>query len=343
MNQNNNRRHFIRSTAIAGIGTTLLPSAMAGFFPAAPPLLQTGKVGIIGLDTSHSEAFTETLNHPHAPADVAGFPVVAAYPYGSKTIESSYNRIPEVTEAMKKRGVRIVNSIADLLKEVDVVLLETNDGKLHLEQAIEVMKAGKRLFIDKPIAHNLSDTVAIFQASKKYKVPLFSSSSLRYTPAIQELAAGQTIGKITGADVYTPCSLEPSHGDLFWYGIHGIETIYTLMGKGCVEVTRIHDENTDVVTGRWSDGRIATFRGTRTGPHDYGATVFGEKGIKNVSAYAGYVHLVREITKFFRTGIPPVSPEETTEICAFMEAADESKKKNGAAVSLRSVMDKIKA
>ena len=47
------------------------------------------KIGIIGLDTSHSTAFTELLNGDSDDKFVKEFEVVAAYPYGSKTIQSS--------------------------------------------------------------------------------------------------------------------------------------------------------------------------------------------------------------------------------------------------------------
>jgi hypothetical protein len=346
MNRSDNRRQFIRTAAIAGITASITPSAIASVFTSSntisPEYLADARVGMIGLDTSHCEAFAKVLNDPSASKEYSGFPVVAAYPYGSTTIESSAKRIPAITEQMKKMGIRITSSIPELLQQTDVILLETNDGRLHYEQALQVIKAGKRLFIDKPIASTLKDAVAIFEAAKKYKVPVFSSSSLRFTPAVQELAKG-SIGKLTGADTYTPCHLEKTHSDLFWYGIHGVETLYTLLGTGCRQVTRIFQEGTDLVVGTWGDGRIGTFRGIRTGKEDYGAVAFGEKGIKQISAYAGYEPLVKEIVQFFRTGVPPVSAEETTEICAFMEAAEESSKKGGIPVDLSSVLQKTKS
>src|SRR5262249_49925545 len=99
---------------------------------------------------------------------------------------------------------------------------------------------------------------------------------------------------------------------------------------------------TDLVTGTWADGRIGTFRGLRKGQHDYGAVVFGAKGIAPSGGYAGYEPLVVEICKFFTTGKPPVSAQETLEIYAFMEAAEESKRRGGAAVSLESVLRKAR-
>jgi len=325
------RRNFIRTAGRAGIGAVLSASAL--------PVLAKGiagdiiKVGIIGLDTEHSVAFTRTFHAPDAPADVAGFRVVAACPHGSRDIASSLAMIPGFTEEMKKMGVEITDSIEVLLTKVDVVLLETNDGRLHLEQALPVLKARKPVFIDKPIAASLADAVAIFKAAKEYSVPVFSSSSLRYMSSAREIVKGK-VGKVTGADVYGPAVIEKTHPDLFWYGIHAIETLYTVMGTGCQTVTRTYTEGTDVVVGVWKDGRIGTFRGIREGAQDFGGHAFGDKGIAVIGPWEGYRPLVVEIATFFRTGRAPVSPEETVEIFAFMEAAERSKQQGGASVSL---------
>lgn len=345
MNLSNNRREFLRTAALAGFGVGISRSVFGEIFnePTSHPypFLPTARVGMIGLDTSHCEAFAKVLNDPDAGPDLAGFHIVAAYPQGSRDIESSASRIPKITEGMKKYGVQIVGSIADLLKQVDVVLLETNDGRLHYEQALPVLKAGKRLFIDKPIASTLADAVAIFKAAKEYNVPVFSSSSLRFAPAVQDIAKGKTVGKVTGLDVYTPCAIEKTHPDLFWYGIHGIETIYTIMGTGCKQVVRVHQDDTDLVVGTWQDGRIATFRGTRNRKHDYGGTAFGKTATGAFSADGDYEPLLKEIVQFFKTGNPPVSAEETIEICAFMEAADESKRLRGVPVELENILKKV--
>lgn len=302
---------------------------------------KTVRVGIIGLDTSHSPAFIKLLNAGDAKAEYRGFRVTAAYPYGSKAIESSLQRIPGYTEEAKKYGVKIVDSIDELLKEVDCVMLETNDGNMHLEQAIPVMKTGKPMFIDKPIAANLTDAIAIFLMAKKYNTPIFSASSLRYSPKNQELRNGAH-GKILGADCYSPAPGEPSHTDFTWYGIHGVETLYTIMGTGCTEVTRASAPGTDVVTGLWKDGRIGTFRGIREGQSDYGGTVFCEKTITPAGGYEGYAVLLDEILKFFQTKVPPIPEAETIEIFTFMEASNESKRLGGAPVSMQATLDKAK-
>ena len=331
------RRRFLRDTGMSGMALGL-----SSWIQSNPKLVDAGRIGIIGLDTSHSIAFTKALNSGNPPDKYRGFRIVAAYPNGSADIESSTKRIPGYIEEVKKMGVEIVDSIADLLKKVDFILLETNDGRPHLQQALEVMKAGKPLFIDKPVAGTLTDAISLYALSEKLKVPFFSSSSLRYMESAQEAASGK-VGKILGADCFSPATLESTHPDLFWYGIHGIETLYTVMGTGCQSLTRTQTEGTEIVVGVWEDGRIGTFRGTRTGKHEYGGTAYGEKGPITLGPYKGYDNLLDRIIAFFKTGNLPINPKETVEIYTFMEAADESKRNEGKPVAIKDVMAKAKA
>jgi predicted dehydrogenase len=321
------RRDFFAPAFAASLSLSLAKRAQAN------PLVLLGKrVGIIGLDTSHSVAFTKSLLK--GDAAFKGYKVVAAYPQGSLDIVSSTERIPGYTEEVKKMGVEIVNSIADLLEKVDVVLLETNDGRRHLEQALQVFKSGKRIFIDKPIAASLKDAKEIFIAAEKYNVPVFSASSLRFAKGMSEIKNG-SLGKVQGADTYSPMKFEKTHPDLYWYGIHGVEMLFTVMGTGCESVQRIIGVDQEVFIAKWKDGRIGTFRGIKNGKQDYGGTALGEKGISTLGPYNGYDPLLIEIINFFETGISPVDKNETLEICAFIEAADLSKKSNGQVVSLK--------
>jgi len=334
MKKSLNRRDFVKTAAIGGIGLGLAGNVTSVYRKSS---IAGGRVGIIGLDTSHSVAFTQTLNSPDAGPEFGGYKVVAAYPKGSNDIKSSFERIPGYIDEVKKLGVEIVNSIEELLPKVDVILLETNDGRLHREQALTVFKAGKRMFIDKPIAASLRDVRAIFEAAKHYNVAVFSSSSLRFEQVTQEIAGGR-IGKVLGADTYSPATIEKTHPDLFWYGVHGVESLFTVMGTGCKSVSRTYTENTDIVVGLWKDNRIGTFRGTRSGVYAIGGTVFGEKGNLSLGEEHGYNPLLVKIIEFFKSGIVPVTSEETLEIFAFMAAAEESKKRGGTSVTLEEII-----
>jgi hypothetical protein len=315
----------------------------------APSTTQTPiRVGIIGLDTSHAIAFTTTLNKgPKNPKDAPkfdGFKLVAAYPNGSRDIESSTKRVPEYTEKVKSMDVEIVDSIEALLSRVDAVLLESNDGKVHLEQLRPILRAKKPVFIDKPIAASLSDVVRIFDAAKSVGVPIMSASSLRYGGNTQAVRAG-SLGKVIAAETFSPVNIEPSHPDLYWYGIHGCESLFTAMGPGCVSVKRTESEDGKIeVTGIWVDGRTGVFRQENGKERKgYGGFARGERGESNIGTYDGYDVLLCKVLEMFRTGQPQVDPEETVELYAFMEAADESKRRGGAPVELKEVLEKARA
>jgi hypothetical protein len=296
------------------------------------------RVGIIGCDTSHVLAFTETLNDPKAKGHIEGGKVVAAYKGGSADIPSSISHVEGYSKTLhEKYGVKIYDSIAELCENVDVVLLESVDGRPHLEQVKPVLKAGKPVFIDKPMAGSLRDTLEIFRLAEAAKVPVFSSSSLRFAKANQDVRNG-SIGKVTYAETYGPCSLEPHHPDLFWYGVHGVEALFTVMGPGCETVQRGTTPNGLIeVTGTWSDGRKGVYREDSKGFHGLAK---GEKGEGSAGTFDGYEPLVAAFMKFFQTGVPPVQPRETIEIIAFMEAADLSKQQGGAPVKLSEVIKK---
>ena len=302
-----------------------------------PPL----RLGIIGTDTSHVPAFTQMLNDPSRPDHVPGARVVAAFKGGSPDVESSRTRVDKYAAEIKEKwGIELVNSIEELCQKVDAVLIESLDGRPHLEQIKPVLKAKKPVFLDKPFAGSFRDAQEIVRLAKAAGVPFFSSSSLRFVPDIQDMKNNPALGNLIGAIAFSPAPTEPHHPDLFWYGIHGIETLYTLMGPGCESITRTNTNGTDVVTGRWKDGRVGTFRGIRDGKQSYGAVAFGSKSIIIKEPKVSYRELVVEIVKFFQTGVPPITPEETLEIIAFMEAADLSKKRNGAPVLLKELLGK---
>ena len=324
----------IQSAVVAACLLCVLSLATRAEEPAARL-----KAGIIGMD-AHALPWTKILNDPQVSGELAEMVVVAAFPGGSPDIPQSMELLKSQVEPARALGVEIVDSIDALLEKVDVVLLLSIDGRTHLEQVRPVFAAGKPVFVDKPIAASLVDAIKIFQLAEEHDVPCFSSSSLRYAKQTANVRSDLRLGELVGCDQYAPCSLEPHHPDFFWYGIHGVEPLFTIMGTGCVSVTRIHTEGTDVAVGVWDGGRIGTFRGIRDGARGYGSTVFGTKAVLPGGGFDGYEPLIVEIIRFFKTGKAPVSAEETLEIFAFMEAADESKRLGGVPVTLSSVMQK---
>ena len=301
------------------------------------------RIGIIGLDTSHSEQFTLRLNDPANPNHIPGARVVVAFPGGSPDIEESKTRIEGFTAAVRdKYGVRIVGSVPEACKDVDAILLLSLDGRPRLEQMKQIIAAGKPVFMDKPVAASLKDAVTIYQLAATSQVPVFSASAVRWYPGVLEVANAETT-PARGAISYGPAHVLPHHPDLFFYGIHPTEALYTVMGSGCLSVTRTTTASASIVTGLWSGSRTGTLHAIHEGAKGYKLTRFGDDKITEQKSEGDYTPMLSEIIKFFQTKQPPVSAKQTLEIYAFMEAAEESKRKDGARITLREVMVKAGA
>lgn len=296
------------------------------------------RIGIIGTDTSHTTSFAKLLNDPGNPARIPGGIITRAWKGGSPDIKSSASRVDGfASELSGKYGVMICDSIEGVVQDVDAVMILSLDGRPHLQEARQVFPFHKPVFIDKPLAGSLRDAIAIFRLAQQSGVPCFTASGERFTPDIPKLTQAK-IGHLNGVFAFGPAEIEPHHPDLFWYGIHAVEKCYALMGTGCETVVRTHTEDTDVVTGVWNDGRVATVRGNRNTHYAFGATEFGSDAIAVGDDAEGYEGLVTEILKFYRTGVAPVSHAESIEVMTFMEAADESRRRGGVPVSLAEVL-----
>jgi predicted dehydrogenase len=290
------------------------------------------KLGILDFDTSHAVEFTKRLNHIGTEKDkdqwVDGGKVVIGCPGESKL---SPERIPGFTEQMKKFGVPLVDKPADMIGKVDVMMIEAVDGSVHYERAKPFLEAGIPCFVDKPFTCSVADARKIIDLAAKKKLPLFSSSSLRFAPELVEFMQDPKHGKVLGAVAWGPASLHERNPGLFHYGIHTVEVLYTLMGPGCESVTCTSDKNVDVVTGHWKDGRAATVRGTRSGPGAYGAVVFAEKSTGPLTISTKYIYreLLKKIVETYTTGKPPIDVSVTLEIVGFIEAAFKSANNHG--------------
>jgi predicted dehydrogenase len=292
------------------------------------------RLGLIGTDTSHVIAFTKAFNGPSGPDHVDGARVVAAFKGGSPDVEASSSRVDGFARELREDwDVEFVDDIASLCPRVDALLLESVDGRTHLEQARQALGCGKPMFIDKPLASTLEDAREIAQLAAAAGVPWFSSSSLRWSEIVTTLKGDDT----EGASTWGPGPTEPHHQlDLSWYAIHPIEMLYALMGTGCVEVTRTVSETGDIVLGRWADGRLGTVR-VLPDARSYGAVAFRPDAVEASppDAKHSYLPLLRVMVDFFRTGWPPVPNKETLEIFAFMDAAQRSKQQGGTPERLR--------
>jgi predicted dehydrogenase len=291
---------------------------------------ETKKIGFIGLDTSHVTAFARLLHNADEEFHLPGWRVAAAYPGGSDDFELSKTRVEGFTTELRDRyGVPIVESPEEVAERCDAVFIESVDGRVHLEQFQRIASFGKPVFIDKPFALSSREAREMADLAKRHRLPMMSSSALRYAEGLLLELQDESKGAVIGADCYGPMPLQPTQPGLFWYGIHAVEMLYAIMGRGCERVTASVSGDHDLVVGVWRDGRIGTVRGNRKGNQTFGALIHREKGSQLADIYAHrkpyYAGLLEHVIRMIETGKPPIDPEETVEIVRFIEAANESR------------------
>jgi predicted dehydrogenase len=285
-------------------------------------------IGIIGLDTSHVKAFTELLNDENHKYHVTGGKVIMAYPGGSADFELSYSRLAGFTKLLQDEfNVKIVNTIEELAEQCDAILLESVDGRVHLEQFKKVAPYRKPVFIDKPFAVKSKEAIEIMEIADQYEIPVMSCSALRYAEGLTQALLNEN-GEIIGADCFGPMPIEATQPGLYWYGIHTVDMLFSILGTGCVKVTTVTNDDHDLVIGEWADGRIGTIRGNRSGNYTFGSLIHRDKGTQfvdiNVYDKPYYASLLENIMPMFQTGMKPIDLRETCEIIRFIEAANES-------------------
>ncbi|WP_028548492.1 Gfo/Idh/MocA family protein [Paenibacillus sp. UNC451MF] len=287
-------------------------------------------IGIIGLDTSHVVQFTKLLNDPSHEFHVNGGKVAVAFPGGSPDFELSHSRVEGFTTQLSDEfGVSIVDSPEAVAEACDAILLESVDGRVHLDQFRRIASYRKPVYIDKPLTVRADEAQEIVTIAKAEGIPIMSSSALRFAEGMKAAVAQTELGDIIGADCYGPMALQPTQPGYFWYGIHSIEMLYALLGKGCAEISVKANADHDVITAEWQDGRIGTVRGNRKGSSKFGGVAHRVKGSIFVDVYANpkpyYASLLDSIIRLFQTGSADVTIEETLEIIRFIEAANESR------------------
>lgn len=330
---------LLQDTRRSSLPTTVLRDRVVSGTVAAPLTPDEDpamiKLGMLDFDTSHVVEFAKRLHHQGVAEEqwVDGALIAVACPGESRIMPE---RIPAYTKEIQKLGIPLVEKPAEMIGKVDGMLIESQQGGVHWERARPFLEAGLPCFIDKPFTCSVADAKKLAALAEEKKVPIFSSSSLRYAPELVKFVADPTHGKILGAIAYGPAPLHDLNPGLYHYGIHAVEVLYTLMGPGCRRVTCTHERDADVVTGQWKDGRLATVRGIRSGKSAYGCLVFTEQGVQPVAIGTAYIYreLLKKIVEMFQTKHAPLDVAVMVEIVAFIEAALKSGQNHGTGETL---------
>ncbi len=293
------------------------------------------RIGMIGLDTSHVEAFTKLLNDQNDPNHIPGGQVVAAYPGGSADFGLSISRVDNFTQKLHDEfNVNILESPEAVAECCDLVFIETIDGRQHYDIFKQIAKYGKPIFIDKPFTTSIQDAKAILQLADASGIPVMSCSSLRYVDNLQAaLVDNDGLGPIMGCDVFGPMEMMPPLPGFYWYGIHSVEVLVAVMGVGCKQVQVIKNQNNDMLICEMEDGRLASIHGLRKAHYKFGITLHHEKGIQPVDFYASnirpyYASLLEAILRSLPQGHSDIPEDQMLEVIRIIGAANQSRKTN---------------
>ena len=277
-------------------------------------------IAVIGLDTSHTVAFTQLMQKPGSKC-VDGMRVTRALRFPSVfQTEAGQDARQAELEAM---GVSMATTLAEAVADVDAVFLEINDPALHLQYFQQVVGFGKPVFIDKPLAANVTEARQIQELAAKHGIPVWSSSSLRFIPALAEARAA--VPNPVRAHTFGALGRAAAGSDLIWYGVHAVEMFVAALGTGAAAVRACEEKSGITLLVRYADERSGLVECLR-GFGAYGGRLQSKERVVFFDSSAGspYEALMGALRGFVVDGKVPVPLTEAQEVMAILEAGETS-------------------
>ncbi len=279
-------------------------------------------IAMIGLDTSHTVAFTKLIQKP-GESIVDGMRVTKAFRFPS-AFQSEEGQDARQAE-LESLGVSMAPTLDEAMTEVDALFLEINDPALHLEYFEKVVSCGKPVFVDKPLAATLVEGRRIQELARRHDLPVWSSSSLRFIPALARAQAA--IPQPGRVHTFGPLGKAAAGSDLVWYGVHAVEMLVTAMGTGAAAVRAFEEPGGILLRIGYVDGRSGLVECLR-GVGSYGGRLQTKNQIAFFDSGSGspYVALMGALRAFVLDGKVPVPLAEALEVLAILEAGGKSLK-----------------
>jgi predicted dehydrogenase len=282
-------------------------------------MTQNIKVALIGLDTSHTIEFAKRMQAPDCPADqhVPGLRAVTCLRFATPfQNEAGLNARQKQLEGW---GITVTTDFAEAVADCDAVMIEINDPARHLEYFTYCADLGKRIFLDKPLANTIANGRQIAKLAAAGAVPVFSSSSLRFVPQLQQACA--TLPAPVFTTVYGPLGQAPAGSSLVWYGVHAFEMLERAMGRGAQSVVVQKDDAGVTAIVHYPNRRRGIVE-LSDGAWVYGGCLRDKQQAVPFVADAGRLNtdLLVQVTEFFRGGPAPVALTDTLEVMALLDA-----------------------
>jgi predicted dehydrogenase len=285
------------------------------------PIQKPIRVALIGLDTSHTVEFARRMQAPDCPDDqkVSGLAVVSCLRFA--TPFQSEAGLNERQATLEGWGIKVTTDFDEAIENCDALMLEINDPAYHAEYFARCAELGKPIFLDKPLADNLASGRAIVELAEAKSIPFFSASSLRFVPQLEEACRQMPTPQFV--HVFGPLGQAPSGSSVVWYGVHSFEMLQRALGSGAKSVRAFKDENGVTAIVSYADNRRGVVE-LNNGAYVYGGSLRDLKRAVPFMADMTYAYrdLLLLIEAFLRTGQAPLSPQDTLEIMALLEATE---------------------
>ena len=140
---------------------------------------------------------------------------------------------------LKKRGIKIYNSLEESLEDKPDIGFITNETSLHIPTALKLANAGLDLFIEKPLSNSMTGIKQLEKIVRKKRLVIMIGCNFRFHPCIKklkQLVCNNRIGEVISVQAENGSYLPDYHP---W---EDYKTRFTgsSMGGG-VSVSEIHD------------------------------------------------------------------------------------------------------
>lgn len=230
----------------------------------------------------------------------------------------------------------VVEDPAEVIGQVDAVVIATDIGSEHVERARPFVEAGLPIFVDKPMVDNEPDLQTFVKWVEEGR-PIMSSSSMRYTKEFMPYRIStRELGDLRFVSITTPKTWER-------YGIHALEGIYPILGPGFVSARNTCTGDRNIVHLKHASGVDVIVVATKD--------MYGSFGCLQLCGTAGNVQTATKDTfyafktqlevfiEYLRTGVRPFAFAETVELMKLVIAGIRSREQDGREVFL----DEVKA
>ncbi|NRA40502.1 MAG: Gfo/Idh/MocA family oxidoreductase, partial [Planctomycetes bacterium] len=142
-------------------------------------MAKTVNVVMIGLDTSHSIAFAQRIQGKA----MRGVNITRCLRFPSPfQTEAQQDDRQKILEDL---GIEVTSNFKQAVAGAEGVLLEINDPAQHWKYFKKAAELNVPIFVDKPLAKNLSDAKKICELTKRKRLKVWEASSLRFSPDLR--------------------------------------------------------------------------------------------------------------------------------------------------------------